>query len=61
VVPVTQILSSYSVNKPGLDIGAGIAMGTRFHGKIFLEAKYERMFLGNYHMDYLPVTAGFRW
>jgi opacity protein-like surface antigen len=59
--PTSQIQGSYSVNKPGFDIGAGVAIKTGFRGKIFLEAKYDRMFAGNYHMDYLPVTAGFRW
>jgi len=60
-VPTRQILASYSVNKPGIDIGAGFAVGTKFHGKIFAEAKYERMFLNNSHTDYIPVTFGFRW
>jgi hypothetical protein len=60
-VPVNQILGSYSVNKPGIDVGAGFAVGTKFHGKIFAEAKYDRIFLGNYHTDYLPVTVGYRW
>lgn len=61
-VPTSQILASYSVNKPGIDIGAGFAVGTRFHGKIFAEAKYNRMFLSNgFHTDYIPVTFGFRW
>jgi hypothetical protein len=60
-VPANQILSSYSVNKPGIDIGAGVAIGTKFHGKLFAEAKYDRMFIGNYHTDYVPVSFGFRW
>jgi len=62
-VPVAthQILGSYSVNKPGIDVGAGFAMGTRFHGKFFAEAKYNRMFLADRHTDWVPVTFGFRW
>jgi Outer membrane protein beta-barrel domain len=61
-VPVNQVLSSYSVNKPGIDIGAGLAIGTKGHGKIFAEAKYNRIFMGNsFHTDYVPVTFGFRW
>lgn len=61
-IPTSQVLASYSVNKPGFDVGAGFAVGTRFHGKIFAEAKYNRMFLSNgYHTDYIPVTFGFRW
>lgn len=61
-VPVTQVLASYSVNKPGIDAGAGIAFGTKWHGKIYAEARYDRIFMGNNnHTDYIPVTFGFRW
>jgi len=60
-VAATQVLGSYSVNKPGVDAGAGIALGTRFHGKVFAEARYTRIFFSNGHADYLPVTFGFRW
>jgi hypothetical protein len=60
-VPTTLILSSYSVNKPGIDVGAGIAFGSKWHGKFFAEAKYDRIFMGQYHTDYIPVTFGFRW
>lgn len=62
VVPSTTILSSYSVNKPGVDVGIGIAIGTKWHGKLFAEARYDRMFYNSYfHTDYLPVTFGYRW
>jgi hypothetical protein len=60
-VPTTQILASYSVNKPGIDAGIGISFGSRWHGKFFAESRYNRIFLGRYHTDYLPVTFGFRW
>jgi hypothetical protein len=61
-VPTTQILASYSVTKPGIDIGAGFAVGTKWHGKIYAEARYNRIFMGNdRHMDYIPVSFGFRW
>jgi len=65
--PVTlaanQVLASYSVNKPGIDAGIGIAFGSKFHGKFFAEARYNRIFMGNNFGDteYLPVTFGFRW
>jgi hypothetical protein len=65
--PVTlaanQVLASYSVNKPGIDAGVGIAFGSKFHGKFFAEARYNRIFMGNNFGDteYLPVTFGFRW
>jgi hypothetical protein len=60
-VPVNQILASYSVNKPGIDAGAGIAIGTKWHGKMFAQAKYVRVIMGSFHSDYVPVTFGFRW
>jgi|HubBroStandDraft_3_1064219.scaffolds.fasta_scaffold33652_1 hypothetical protein len=61
-VPATQILSSYSVIKPGVDIGAGVALGTKWHGKFFAEARYNRIYMGaDRHTDYIPVTFGFRW
>jgi len=60
-VPVTQVLAEYSVNKPGLNVGAGFSMGTRWHAKFFAEARYHRIFIGNYHTDYVPVTFGIRW
>lgn len=61
-VPVNAVVSSYSVSKPGVDIGAGIALGTKWHGKFFAEARYNRIFInGSTRMDYIPVTFGFRW
>jgi hypothetical protein len=60
-VPSTQILASYSVNRPGFDVGAGIAIGTRHRGKFFAEARYDHIYMQHSHVDYLPVTFGFRW
>ena len=61
-IPTTQVVSSYTVNKPGVNGGAGIAFGTKWHGKIFAEARYHRIFMGNgSHTDYIPVSFGFRW
>ena len=61
-VPTTEVLSSYTVNKPGVNGGAGIAFGTKWHGKFFAEARYHRIFINNYvHTDYIPVSFGFRW
>jgi hypothetical protein len=57
----SQVLASYSVNKPGYDVGAGIEFGTIKHGKLFAEARYDHMFLNNGHTDFVPVTLGFRW
>ena len=54
------VVSSYSINKPGVDVGAGVAFGSKWGGKFFAEARYNRIFTGNYHTDYIPVTFGFR-
>jgi len=60
-VGANQILASYSVNKPGYDVGAGVEFGGIKHGKLFAEARYDHMFLNNGHTDFIPVTFGFRW
>ena len=60
VVGVNQVVASNSVNKPGFDGGVGIAFGTKWHGKFFAEARYNRI-CANYHTDFVPVTFGFRW
>jgi hypothetical protein len=52
----------YSVNKPGWNAGMGVAFGTKWHGKIFAEARYAHVFLNNnMRGDFVPVTFGFRW
>ena len=57
-----QVIGQYSVNKPGIDAGIGVNIKAIGHGKIFGEARYDRIFLTNgYHTDFLPVTFGFRW
>ena len=60
-VAANQVIASSSVNKPGIDVGAGVAIGTKWHGKVYAEARYNRIFMGNMHMDYVPVSFGFRW
>jgi hypothetical protein len=53
---------AYSENKPGFNAGMGIAFGTKWHGKLFAEARYTHIFLNNnMRADYVPVTFGFRW
>jgi Outer membrane protein beta-barrel domain len=61
-VPVTEVLSTYSVYKPGFDGGAGIAFGTKWNGQVYAEARFHRMIFGNNrYVDTIPVTFGFRW
>ena len=61
-IPTTQVLASDSVNKPGANIGAGIALGTKWHAKFYAEARWNHVFMNNnQHVDYVPVTFGVRW
>ena len=54
--------TDYTVNRPGWNAGAGIAFGTKWHGKVFAEARYVHIFMDNgLRADYVPVTFGFRW
>jgi hypothetical protein len=53
---------AYSVNKPGWNAGMGVALGTKWHGKVFAEARYVHVFLNSGERgDYVPVIFGFRW
>jgi hypothetical protein len=61
-VPTTQVLASYTVNKPGVNGGLGISFGSKWRGKFFAEARYHRIFMGSdLHTDYVPVTFGYRF
>lgn len=56
------VVGNYSVNKAGIDAGLGVGIKSLGSGKIFAEARYERIFLTNgYHSDFVPVTFGYRW
>jgi len=59
-VPASQVLASYSV-KPGVNGGMGISFGTKWNAKFYAEARYHRMFIGDFHTDYVPVTFGVRF
>lgn len=56
-----MVVSSYSVNRPGFNAGAGINLGTAWRAKFYLEARYNRAFTNNAPTDYLPVTFGIRF
>lgn len=56
-----MVISSYSVNRPGFDAGAGVNLGTAWRVKFYLEARYNRVFVNNGVTDYLPVTFGIRF
>lgn len=59
---VAGVFTNYIVNRPGFNVGGGFAFGRALHGRFFAEAKWDHVFLtNNYHIDYVPVTFGFRW
>jgi opacity protein-like surface antigen len=61
-VPTTTVVASNSVNKPGANIGAGIAFGTSWRAKFYAEARWNHVFMSNnQRVDYVPVTFGVRW
>jgi hypothetical protein len=61
-VVIPNFGDAYSVNKAGWNAGMGVAFGTKWHGKLFAEARYVHIFLNNkMRADYVPVTFGFRW
>jgi opacity protein-like surface antigen len=60
-VQANQVLASNTVNKPGFNVGMGLSFGTKWKAKAYAEARYHRMFIGDFHMDYLPVTFGIRF
>jgi Outer membrane protein beta-barrel domain len=55
------VLSSYSVNKPGVNVGAGITFGSIWRARFYAEARYHRMFTDGGDTDFVPVTFGVRW
>ena len=60
--PGSPVIYSSSVNKPGVDVGMGLAFGSKWRGKFYSEMKYNKIFLGGpFHMDYESITFGYRW
>jgi hypothetical protein len=62
-VPVAgnQVQASYSVNRPGFDLGARVNLGSKWRAKFYAEARYNRMFTDFGVTDYIPVTFGIRF
>ena len=58
-----DLVSSYSIYKPGVDGGAGFAfnLGFRSPVKVFAEARFHHMFLGDSGVSFIPVTVGVRF
>jgi hypothetical protein len=60
-IGANQFLASSSVNKPGFDVGGGVNVKAFGRGKFFVEAKWDHMFLNGAHLDFVPVSFGYRW
>jgi hypothetical protein len=54
--------TTYSVNRPGYNIGVGVDFRTKWRTKIYAEARYNHIFMpAGEHTDFLPITFGVRW
>ena len=62
-IPANAILGSFTQNKGGLSIGAGVSIRVRENSKakFFAEMRYHYMFTTPQATTVLPVTFGFRW
>jgi opacity protein-like surface antigen len=60
--PASEVNLTYTVNKPGLDVGAGVSLKMKYHMKLYVEGRYNHVFMGSLgHMDYAPISLGVRW
>ena len=60
--PASETNVDYTVYKPGLDAGAGVSLKVKWHLKLYLEGRYNHVFMGSLgHMDYAPISLGVRW
>ncbi len=62
-VAVNQVLGSFTQNKAGLNIGAGVTvrMGKDTNAKFYAESRYHYIYTTPVRTTMLPVTFGFRW
>jgi opacity protein-like surface antigen len=62
-IPANTVLGSFTQNKGGLNIGAGVSLRVRgdSNAKFFAESRYHYIFTSPVGTGLLPVTFGFRW
>ncbi|HEY0758664.1 MAG TPA: hypothetical protein VGD59_05340 [Acidisarcina sp.] len=58
---VNQVVSHYSSNQGGVNIGTGLTFGSSHGGKFFAEARYTWLDTPGHSTGLIPVTFGFRW
>jgi hypothetical protein len=57
----TVVVSHYSSNQGGLNIGTGFTFGHFDHARLFTEARYEWLNTPGRSTQIIPVTFGLRW
>ncbi|HWB86234.1 MAG TPA: outer membrane beta-barrel protein [Bryobacteraceae bacterium] len=60
-VVTNQVIGSFSVTKPGFNIGAGVTFRVGDNSQFYAETRYHKMFTDRVNTTILPVTFGFRW
>ncbi len=61
-VATNQVIGSFSVTRPGVDGGAGVAFKVGSGSlKVFAEARFHHMFTNRVDTNMIPVTFGVRW
>jgi hypothetical protein len=55
------VVSHYSSNQGGLNIGTGVTFGRLEHTRFFAEARYEWLDTPGRSTQLIPVTFGLRW
>jgi opacity protein-like surface antigen len=61
VGPGTIIVGKRDSDEFGWNIGAGYSWKTMSGGKIFVEARYQQITVGDDNLDYIPLTVGYRF
>jgi hypothetical protein len=62
-IPANTVLGSFTQNKGGLNIGAGVSVRVRgdSNAKFYAESRYHYIFTTPVGTSLLPVTFGLRW
>jgi hypothetical protein len=59
--PGTVIVGKQDTDEFGWNVGAGYSWDTGGGGKIFVEARYQQITVGDENLEYIPLTVGYRW
>lgn len=59
--PGTIVRGKLDTDEFGWNVGAGYSFDTGSGGKIFIEARYQQVQIGDENLEYIPLTVGYRW